>query len=425
MTAVGPRIEPSRQVWRLTERQAEIWRARERFLVLVSGRRFGKTTLAVLWLLNEVLGRETGSLGYYVAPYHVMAKAIAWDMLCEMTRGMRVGRNASELSITLPGARKIVLKGADDPETLEGVGLVAVVLDEFGRMKLQAWEKSLRPALADRNGRALICGKPRGHNHLKEFYDRGQPGPQRAEGWRSWLYTSAQGGFVPAADIAEAKRTLPTRAFRQEFEATFEALAGRVYDEFLRPTHVVPYAKLEAEYRDGPRWRFRRVVVGVDWGRVNPGAMVVCGVTGTGRIVVLHEEYHRDLLVNDTGWHAIARKIRERFGPLERFVADPSEPGNITSLRLALDARPVVENAQNSVADGIARVSVKLLARSGQPDLIVSDTCVNLIREFESYTWRDVRGDAVEEPDPKCSDHALDALRYAVMAVTDATGRGR
>lgn len=428
---VGPRVEPGRQVWRLTARQAAVWRATERFLVLVSGRRFGKTSLALLWLIHEVRRREPGSLGYYVAPYHVMAKAIAWDLLVSMTRGQRVAKNASELSVTLQGGRKIVLKGADDPETLEGVGLVAVVLDEFGRMKLAAWEKSIRPALADRQGRALICGKPRGHNHLKEFFDRGQPGPQRAPEWRSWIYTTEQGGFVTRDEIAEARATLPGRIYRQEFEATFEALAGRVYDEFLRRSHVVPYADIERDFRHGNRWTFRRIVVGVDWGRVNPGVMLVCGVTSTGRIVVLHEEYHREVLVDSTGWHAIARKLRDRFGPLEKFVADPSGKGEIESLRLALGGNPVVENALNDVADGIRRVSIKLLSRSapgGQrepPNLIVADSCVNLIREFEAYTWREVRKVATEQPDQNCSDHALDALRYAVMSVTDAEGKTR
>lgn len=403
--------------WTLTELQTEIYESKSRWLVLVAGRRFGKTVLSIAWLVSEVVARGRGALGYYVAPYRVMAKAIAWDMLLHATRGWRVAYNQSELSVTLPGDRKIVLKGADDPETLEGVGLVAVVLDEVGRMKLAAWEKSLRPALSDKKGRALLCGKPRGHNHLKDFYQFGQPGSTRREGWASWLYTTAQGGFVDSADIAEAKGSLPDRIYRQEYEATFESLAGRVYADFSRRRHVVSHAELEKRYQVNGRWTFKRIIVGVDWGLTNPGVMIVMGITSTGRVVAIHEEHHAGVLVSEMGWLRIGKQLRDTYHP-ERFVADPSEPGNIKALRLALGGNPVVENAHNEVAEGIRRVSIKQLDVAGQePQFLISDTCTNTIREIEGYVWREVAGVTAEEP-VKANDHCMDAMRYAVAALT-------
>jgi hypothetical protein len=412
--------------WTLTAPQSDVYTDPSRYKVLVAGRRFGKTILALTWLCTEVLSREPGSLGYYVAPFRVMAKSIAWDHLLRATREIRIAKNESELTVTLPGQRKIALKGADDPETLEGVGLVAAVLDEFARMKLAAWEKSLRPALSDKQGRVLFCGKPRGHNHLKTFYEMGQDGPSKVAGWRSWLFTTAQGGHVATTDIAEAKGTLPARVYRQEYESTFETLAGRVYDDFARsrggkPWHVASHADIEREFKAGGRWQFRQCVVGVDWGLTNPGTMIVVGITGTGRCVVVHEEVHEQMLVSELGWLRIAKSIRDEYRP-QRFTADPSEPGNIKSLRLALGANPVVENAQNDVAEGIRRVSVKLLPRengSGPavPGLVISDRCTNTIREIEGYVWREVSGVTTEEP-VKSNDHCMDALRYAVMCAT-------
>jgi len=383
--------------------------------VLVAGRRFGKTVLAITWLLSEVINAKPGALGYYVAPYRAMAKAIAWELLLDATRGIRTGFNISELTVTLPGARRIVLKGADDPETLEGVGLVACVCDEFGRMKLAAWEKSLRPALSDNRGRVLFCGKPRGHNHLKDFYDRGT-GATKQEGWSSWLYTTAEGGFVAATDIAEAKRDLPARVYRQEYESTFESLAGRVYDGFTRREHVVAHAEIVRRHCPTGRWNFRRVIIGVDWGLTNPGVMLVVGETGTGQIVVVHEEVHTETLVADLGWLRIARELRSKFGPIERFTADPSAPGNIKALRIAISPT-VVENAHNEVAEGIRRVSIALLPRQDKsPGLIVSDACQVFIREIEGYVWREVSGVTVEEP-TKQNDHCVDAARYAIAAL--------
>ncbi len=405
--------------WTLTRPQGEVFAARDRYLVLVAGRRFGKTVLSATWLVSEIMSRPAGALGYYVAPYRVMAKQIAWDMLKHATRDIRGGPvNVSELTIPLLGGRRIAIKGADDPETLEGVGLSAVVLDEFARMKLDAWTKSIRPALSDHGGRALFCGKPRGHNHLKDFYERGQ-GPSPMPGWRSWLFRTIDGGHVPTADVAEARGTLPPQVFRQEYEATFELAAGRVYDGFTRRTHVVPHAQLEARFKRGG-WTFSQRVVAIDWGFVDPMVLLSIGRSPTGQLVVFGEEYASGRLLDESGWFPVIRSVRNESRPTE-FVADPSEPGNITAVRRMLNGSPVVRNANNDRAEGVRRVQSAMLPRqtgSGlEPGLLISDRCANLIRELESYCYREIKGIPTEEP-ADGNDHALDALRYGVMALT-------
>lgn len=403
--------------WTLTPPQSEVFLAQERYLVLVAGRRFGKTVLALTWLLAQLANREEGSLGYYVAPYRVMARAIAWDPLLTLTKGWRKGTSVNELAVALPGDRRIVLKGADDPETLEGVGLTAVVMDEFARMKLDAWQKSIRPALSDKGGRALFCGKPRGFNHLKDFYDRGQDRARWPE-WHSWLYTTLDGGNVPAADVDEARGSLPERVYRQEYEATFETLAGRVYDGFTRRTHVVAHDELERMYRRDGRWQFRRIVVAVDWGFVDPGVALVLGQTGSGQIVVIDEAYRTGMLVSDDGWLAEFRRLRDEYKPFA-FTADPSEPGFIVATRKALGGAPVVLEADNRRREGVRRTSVALIHRatSGTPGLIFSSRCTHTIREIEQYVFAEHRGVTSEEP-ADGNDHAMDALRYGVMALT-------
>ncbi|HEY6015650.1 MAG TPA: terminase family protein [Gaiellaceae bacterium] len=410
--------------WELTERQADIYECPARYLVLVAGRRFGKTILAINWLLSEVVRRGPEALGYYVAPYRVMAKAIAWDTLLKATKGWRVAKNESELTVTLPRGRKVALKGADDPETLEGVGLVAAVCDEFGRMKLDAWQKSLRPALSDKRGRALICGKPRGFNHLKDFYERGQDRAANPD-WASWIFTTAQGGFVPTEDIAEARATLPAKVYRQEYEATWESAAGRVYEDFTRsrdgrPWHVVPHAELEREFQRAGRWQFRHTLGAFDWGYTDPGVLLSLGQTGAGDLVAFDEVYAPGVLVDERGWVGTAKAKHKALG-YTRMVGDPSEPGFLAAVSAGV-GRPGVEPAQNDWREGHRRVATALLPtrHSGgrRPGLLVSDRCTNLIREFESHVFREVRGAQTEEPE-RGNDHALDALRYGVMALTN------
>lgn len=197
------------------------------------------------------------------------------------------------------------------------------------------------------------------------------------------------------------------------------ARRGRVWDVFERSLHVVPHHQLPQS--------FRRVAIGVDFGMRHPGVMLVVGQTGTGDLVVLHEEVHqgRTFAVRSTdgkdGWLSIASKLREIYRP-ERFVADPSEPGLILALRQHLAGHPVVENAQNDVREGIRRVTVHLTPVPGadgskRPRLLVSDRCPHLIRELETWSYLTVGGIPSETPSD-VGDDACDALRYAVMALT-------
>src|SRR5580692_4681491 len=133
----------------------------QRFRVLVAGRRFGKTYLALVELCQAA--SVPGHLAWYVAPTYKQAKRIAWKPLKEMTRPYWSARpNETDLRIELSWGGTICLRGD---------GLDFVVLDEYASMAREAWTEVLRPALADRNGKALFISTPKGFNHLHELFE--------------------------------------------------------------------------------------------------------------------------------------------------------------------------------------------------------------------------------------------------------------
>ena len=69
---------------RLKRPQAKVFRSKVRFRVLVAGRRFGKTFLALVELCQAACGE--GRLAWYAAPTYRQAKMICWKPLKEMTR---------------------------------------------------------------------------------------------------------------------------------------------------------------------------------------------------------------------------------------------------------------------------------------------------------------------------------------------------
>jgi hypothetical protein len=108
-------------------------------------------------------------------------------------------------------------------------------LDEYASIAREAWTEVLRPALADRQGRALFIGTPQGRNHFHELVESAESRPD----WKTFQFTTAQGGNVPPEELESAAHDLDERTFRQEFLASFETLGvGRVYYPFDRTKNV-------------------------------------------------------------------------------------------------------------------------------------------------------------------------------------------
>ena len=58
----------------------------------------------------------------------------------------------------------ISLKGCENYDSLRGVGINFLVIDESADVSEIAWTAILRPTLADTKGRALFAGTPKGLN---------------------------------------------------------------------------------------------------------------------------------------------------------------------------------------------------------------------------------------------------------------------
>lgn len=116
-----------------------------RFKIVVAGRRWGKTWLAVWCLVvNAFEGRDR--ICYYIAPNYRQAKRIAWDVLLRMIPpGARIRTKKDELKITLCNGSIIQLHGSDRADSLRGVGLDYAVVDEIAYMSPSTWPLVIRP----------------------------------------------------------------------------------------------------------------------------------------------------------------------------------------------------------------------------------------------------------------------------------------
>jgi predicted phage terminase large subunit-like protein len=208
--------------------QQEVWSDNTRFKIVAAGRRTGKSRLAAWLLIVNALQAERGHV-FYVAPTQGQARDIMWQTLLELGNPVISGSHINNLQIKLVNGATISLKGADRPETMRGVSLKFLVLDEYADMKPDVFEQILRPALADQKGCAMFIGTPMGRNHFYDLYKYAELGDD--ETYKAWHFTSYDNPILDPSEIDTAKKSMSSYAFRQEFMASFEARGSEMFKE--------------------------------------------------------------------------------------------------------------------------------------------------------------------------------------------------
>jgi len=151
---------------------------------------------------------------------------VAWDYVKHFTRPIPgVKYNEQELRADFPNGARIQLYGCDSPDSLRGIYLDSVVLDEYAQMSPRVWTEVIRPALSDRRGKAIFIGTPMGHN---QFYDR-YAACSDLDGWFSAMYKASETGVVNDEELAAARREMTDAEFEQEFECSWTAAIKGAY----------------------------------------------------------------------------------------------------------------------------------------------------------------------------------------------------
>lgn len=235
-TATGVELE-----FDLHPAQSAIHTDPARFKVVAAGRRFGKSYYAAVMCITEVLRNEvTGVSGktyeltpendvWYIAPFFKQAKDIFEEKIKALGAGVITKYNATEGVATFINGRKLKLKGADNAESLRGIGLSYVVLDEYADMPGDVWNQIIRATLMDVEGGALFIGTPKGKNHFYDLFCQAE-GDTTGQ-WSAFSYTSYDNTTLNKDEIrmTEADQG-DEHTRRQEIHAKFESSGGGYLD---------------------------------------------------------------------------------------------------------------------------------------------------------------------------------------------------
>ena len=392
----------------LTQSQSIIAKDRHRFRVLNCGRRFGKTVLAIEEMVGIAIAKKDRRVAYF-APTRDDAREITWSMLIKKCENIIIYKNESLLQIKIMtqdgGESMIALYGWESvQERGKGRGLANdfIICDEVSTYRnfWVGWNEVLSPTLIDRRGSAMFISTPKGFNHFYDLYNE----EFKNKDYKSFHFTSYDNPHIPKDEIDREKEIKPGDTFAQEYLADFTKTQGLVYKEFDRAKHL--YEKL-------PDLNFQKLG-GVDFGYRNPAA-------------VLHAYWNNEKLYIEDEWYKRERtdiEIAEHTAlcKFNSVYPDPENQGAIEELkRLRVNVKEVVKG-KDSVKSGIQSIREMLI----RGDLLINKRCVNLIAEFEMYSYDDDKVERNEQENPiKANDHALDALRYIVSSILPVITRRR
>lgn len=410
--ATAPTVKKVNRSLKVHKLQRLVMQDQRRFRVIVAGRRWGKTQLSKISLVRFAAAKSR-QLVWYVAPTYQMARGIMWDDLkASVPREWIKKVNETRMSILLMNNSRIELKGADKPDTLRGVGLHFVVIDEAQDIKEETWEMVLQPTLATTNGRALFIGTPKAFNWLYDKFMLGQRGKtvQDERGrwvrndWTSWQFPTITSPFIPKKEIEERRRDMDPKSFRQEFEASFETMSGRVYYPFDRKIHV-------GDCPFNPRLP---IYVGMDF-NIDPMSAIVMQEQPNGEIWVVDEAVLYGSNVQETA-DELARRYFKNMGQITIF---PDPAGNNrnhdrgeTSLDILREAGfddILFKRKHPLVQDRINTVNRLLKTADGRVMLKIDRGCRKFIESLEQTIYKE----GTREVDKKKgTEHAADAFGY-------------
>lgn len=380
-----------------------------RFKVLVCGRRFGKTVTQKAEILKQAFSQPDQTI-WFVAPTYKQAKRIMWeDLKGTIPFSFISYKSEVELTIRLKNGSQICLFGADKPDSLRGSGINLLCMDEYQDFKPDIFEKVLYPTLTDRRGRVVVSGTPKSYNLLHDLYIRGFDKEWQKMGWKSWQFLTRDNPFIPEDEIEAAEKNLDPKSFRQEYEASFETMTGKVYYAFDRKIHSSEYRPFNP---DLPIW------IGQDF-NIDPMSTVVIQPQLNNEIWVVDELY-----LKNTSTHELAEALENKYykSELKRKIEIYPDPAgasrghtrgesDLDILRQQGFRKIFYKRKHPPVADRINAVNRMFMTASGETKLYISNHCSHLIKSLEQTIYKE----NTREVNKKLgTEHMADALGYPI-----------
>lgn len=331
--------------------------------------------------------------------------------------------------------------GLDEPGKLDSLTLDGVSIDEASQTSEEAMLK-LQGRLRGPHGlrKMFLAGNPKGHDFVyryyvkqdmfNEYYDpfrkRVVSVAEQKKEYRMVVAPSTENRHLPNDYIGKMLSTYSKERIERDIMGSFDAFQGQIYTEFRRDTHVIKPFRIPDEWTK---------FIGADHGFNNPAAFIWIACDYDGNLYAYREFYEREWHIDEIakgnkrpGMEAPGIVALSGSEKIEGIWIDPStkaDRGKEADFTTYLENLPKdwsLLPANNQVGTGIDRIKQYMrIGTSGKPRLFIFESCPNLIDELVKYRWAELppgsQATKNEKEEPvKKDDHAVDALRYAIMS---------
>ena len=394
--------------------QCAVHQDTHRFRLIVGGRRVGKSKLAIQEIIKCCLERPN-RLCWWVAPTYKDAREIGWEeLLCYKDQLLPIiaSMHQSLLRVRFTNGSTIYFKGSDKFDSLRGRGLDFVVIDEAAFCHEDTWKKAIRPALSDKQGRALFTSTPNGRNWYWEQYIYARK-ESKKHNWSSYHWPTWNNPLITQEDLDEAKQGLSNIDYRQEYGAEFITKAGMVYDDFS-DDNIIPNDSFM------PNKNLHDICIGLDFGYASATAICFMAVErASGKVCQFDEIYVSRHDVEQISNLIMQKLSHWKVGMPEAIYCDPA--GNAEELCAGIS--PVdylrgkgfqVISKGTKIPPGLSLVRAYVLNAYGQRRLFITGRCEWTIKSFYGYSYKlGTHSLVLEDPlKDNVHDHMMDAIRY-------------
>jgi phage terminase large subunit len=237
--------------------------------------------------------------------------------------------------------------------------------------------------------------------------------------WTYWFFSFYDNASLSEEDIEKKKLSAPkgTKLYKNKILGLRGRATGLIFSNFERKNNVISKEKAKT-------YKFIQFSAGLDtaYSESSPDtlAMTFIGITDKGKLVILNEEVYNNknleipLAPSDIAprFFNFLERNRKEWGLARDVFVDSADQATITELKKFKRTNLCVYNFLNAykkitIIDRI-HLALGWINVENKIYYEVLNTCIEHIRELESYSWKE---DKYEPEDS--NDHTINSSQYA------------
>jgi len=356
---------------------------------------------AYYMLLEKYLETKQKHRCWVVAPTFPLVRE-NWMVAEELLKDVIINKKQTEMRMDFKDVGFIEFKSAErEDEGLRGAGLDACVIDEASRVSRKSWEQGIRPALADKRGRAIFISTPKGKNW---FYDWFRMGQEENREIKSWMYPTVTNPYFPKDEWEILRKTTPQLIFKQEFLADFLDDDASVFKNIPKCIR----GALE-EGKDSENY-----TIGLDLGRTEDFTVAVVIRNSDCQLVEIYKQNQVDWSLQKNQVKALCKRYRNHLVYVDSTgLGDPIEEDLRKSGINTRDYNFTNQSKHELVEQLMVGIEQGLI---GIPDC---EQTKFLIEELKSFTYEILPSGRIRYSAPEgLHDDGVMALGLAAMGVS-------